>query len=274
MNWENMELRTKQEAEFHDHLRNDAPFQRYSIEAEDSVKGDPNWSNFKFYSIEDNSLRYVEEWIKTRCRGKRLLDYCCGNGDDAVLAAKHGAQAIGIDISPVSIENAKKKATEEGVTDRVKFVVMNAESLTFEDSTFDLVVVYGVLHHLDFAKAMSEISRVLKPSGEAICTEALAHNPIIQAYRKRTPQLRTPWEIDRILRRETIESSNQWFEKVEKRFYHLAAIGAVPFRRTCLFKPFLSFLHVIDSVLLSLPWVRWQAWQCVFVLSNPRKNHL
>jgi ubiquinone/menaquinone biosynthesis C-methylase UbiE len=262
----------QQEAEFHDHLRDEAPHQRYSVEAEAELKDDPNWSNFKFYSIERSSRSYVEEWIRARCQGKRMLDYCCGNGDDSIFAAKHGAQTVGIDISPVSIENGRKKAVEEGVADRAQFEVMNAEELKFEDNSFDLAVVYGVLHHLDFAKAMKELSRVLKPGGEVICTEALAHNPIIHAYRKKTPHLRTPWEVDHILRKETIDSAGQWFGKTQKRFYHLATLAAVPLRRTFLFRPLLGVLRAIDWVLLSLPWLRWQAWQCVFVLSQPRKE--
>lgn len=267
-----MNSRMQHEAEFHDHLREEAPFQRYSREAEEALKDDSNWSNFKWYSIEQSSRRYVEEWIRTRCRDKRLLDFCCGNGDDSIFAAKNGASAVGIDISPVSIENGKKKAAEEGLGDRAQFFVMNAEALTFGANSFDLVVVYGVLHHLDFAKAMSEISRVLKPMGAAICTEALAHNPLIHAYRKKTPHLRTPWEVDHILRKDTIDSAGRWFGKVETRFYHLATLAAVPFRKTFLFKPILDLMRAVDWVLLAIPWVRWQAWQCVFELSEPRKE--
>ena len=50
---------------------------------------------------------------------------------------------------------------------------MDGENLSFEDSTFDYGVEYGVLHHVDLDKSLSEISRVLKPKAEMICIEAL-----------------------------------------------------------------------------------------------------
>ncbi|MBI4282128.1 MAG: class I SAM-dependent methyltransferase [Chloroflexi bacterium] len=267
-----MDDRKEAEKHFHDHLREELPFQRYTREAEDELSSDPRWSNLKFYSIERKSRAYVEKWIRARCEGKKILDYGCGNGEDALFAAENGATAVGIDISEVSIANCQRSATERGLSTRTSFQVMDAEHLEFEDNSFDLVVVYGVLHHLDFAAAMGEISRVLKPNGQAICTEALAHNPLIHAYRKRTLELRTPWEVDHIMRRKNIQMASRWFEGVNTRFYHLATIAAVPFRRVPGFSLLLSALEGTDALLLRLPWLRWQAWQVVFELSKPRKT--
>jgi len=267
-----MESRKRQEAEFHNHLRDEMPFQRYSLEVEKKADGDPQWSNFKYYAIETKSRAYVDSWMQSRCREKRLLDYGCGNGEDSIVAAQHGAFVVGIDISDVSIANCRQRALEAGVSDRTKFLVMDAESLQFDDNSFDIVVEYGVLHHVDFSAAMSEIRRVLKPDGEAICTEALAHNPLIRAYRNLTPELRTPWEVEHILRRKQIQLAEQWFARVEPNFYHLATLAAVPFRKTPVFKPLLSCLESMDSLLLKLPWVQWQAWQVVLELSKPYKD--
>ena len=264
--------RKEQERHFHDHLREELPYQRYSREVEDELKDDPRWRNLKVYSIEKDSRKYVEDWIRDRCMGKRILDYGCGNGEDAMFAAEHGATAVGIDISDISISNCRAGAEARSLSDRASFYVMDAEKLEFEDNSFDLVVVYGVLHHLDFAAAMSEISRVLKSGGQAICTEALAHNPVIHQYRKRTLDLRTPWEVDHIMRKETIFSAANYFENIEIKFYHLATLLAIPFRRIPGFPALLSLLGMVDSLLLRLPWIRWQAWQAVFELSNPIKR--
>lgn len=266
-----MESRKEQEAGFHDHLREEIPFQRYSTEAEDKVKDNNDWSNFKFYSIERKSRAYVDKWIRERCQGKRLLDYGCGNGDDTIFAAKNGASVTGIDLSEISISHCKEKAIKEGVSNRTKFYVMDGESLEFADNSFDLVVIYGVLHHMDFSVAMKELSRVLKPEGQAICTEALAYNPLIRFYRQRTPHLRTQWEVKHIVRRENILMAERWFNQVNAKFYHLATLAAVPLRKMALFNPFLSFLEAVDSVLLGLPGIRWLSWQVVFELSRPCK---
>lgn len=267
-----MESRKKQEAEFHDHLRDEAPFQRYSTLAEERMRGDKRWSNFKFYSIERKSRAYVDEWIRSRSFNRRLLDYGCGNGDDTIFAAKFGACAIGVDISEVSIAHCRRKAHSEGVSERTDFYVADAEALPFADNSFDLVVEYGVLHHLDFDAAMAEICRVLKPGGQAICTEALAQNPLIHAYRRLTPHLRTSWEVEHIMRRGTLLKAKHWFRNVEMRFFHLATLAAVPFRTTSWFNPLLTLFEAVDGVLLSLPGLRWQAWQIVFELSGPCKN--
>ena len=269
---ETMELRKKAEAEFHDRLRHEAPFQRYTVAAETEVEQDPLWSNFKFYSVERKSRAHFDNWLLTRCPGKRLLDYGCGNGEDSILAAKNGATVVGIDISEVSIAHCKQRALAAGVRESTEFQVMDAEALRFEDNSFDLIMEYGVLHHLDFSAAMREIARVLRPTGAVVCTETLGHNPLIRAYRRRTPHLRTAWEAEHILRKETIELARKWFAKIDLRFYHLATLAAVPFRRAPLFGPVLTCLEAVDAVLLRIPFIRWQAWQAVIELSQPRKS--
>ena len=261
--------RKQQEKEFHDHLREDSFYQRWSPEEESD---DSKWSNVRFYSIERKSRHFVENWLQQRSPNKRVLDYCCGNGADAIFAAQSGAaEAVGIDISDVSIANCKKQAIAEGVADRTSFHVMDAEGLSFPDAYFDLVVIYGVLHHLDFPKAMSELARVLKPDGSIIATEALRHNPIFHLYRKRTPNLRTPWEVEHILSKKHLQEARKLFGQVEARFYHLSTLAAVPFRKTRLFHPILTLLETIDRGLLSLPGLKWWGWQMVFTLSQPQK---
>jgi SAM-dependent methyltransferase len=187
------------------------------------------------------------------------------------LLARHGAEAVGIDISEVSIGNAKSKAIQEGVGNNSRFFVMDAEELQFDADCFDLVICGGVLHHLEVEKAYSELARVLKPDGEIICGEPLVHNPFIQHYRKRTPHLRTEWETEHILSKDSLELAKNYFGKVDVRCFHLAALAAVPFRNTPVFKFVLGFLEAADGFLLRLPLLKWQAWQVVFVLSQPKK---
>jgi SAM-dependent methyltransferase len=55
-----------------------------------------------------------------------LYDLGCGDGRIVVTAAKkYGAKAVGIDINPVRIEEAKANAKDAGVTDRVEFRIAN-----------------------------------------------------------------------------------------------------------------------------------------------------
>ena len=67
----------------------------------------------------------------------------------------------------LAIEKAQEKARRENVGS-IQFHVMDAESLDFEDNTFDIVCVTGIIHHINIEKAYQEIARTLKPAGSAI----------------------------------------------------------------------------------------------------------
>ena len=110
---------------------------------------------------------------------------------ERIRPAAAGAHATGIDISPVAIEMGVREAASRGLRDRTHFAVMNAEALDFPDASFDRVCGSGILHHLDLKKAYGEIARVLRPNGYGIFLEPLGHNPLINWYRRRTPQMRT-----------------------------------------------------------------------------------
>ena len=51
-----------------------------------------------------------------------LLDLCCGNGRISIHMAKKGFKAVGVDMSQAFIEDAKKKAKENKVSNRVTFL--------------------------------------------------------------------------------------------------------------------------------------------------------
>src|SRR4029077_19868431 len=80
--------------------------------------------------------------------GDRVLEYGCGTGSAAFELAERGAHVVGIDISPVAVDEARRVAAERQSGD-AEFRVMNAEALEFPDGAFDLVCGSGILHHLD-----------------------------------------------------------------------------------------------------------------------------
>ncbi len=268
-----MDLRKQEEQEFHNKLRSASFVQRWAPEIEGLINTDPLWINMKYYSIERESRFMVLNWLRQNCKDKEVLDYCCGNGEDSIFMVKNGARkVIGIDISGQSIENCTKKALDEGVKENTSFVVMDAEAMEFADNSFDIVTEYGALHHLDLPRAYSEIARVLKHDGKAVCVEALRHNPLIHLYRKMTPGLRTQWEVEHILGKKELYLAKKYFNKVEIYFFHLLSLLAVPLRKKPIFNRLLSTLEKIDSFLLKRPFIKWQAWQAVVILSEPKKS--
>lgn len=98
-------------------------------------------------------------------RGKRLLDLGCGYGGRTVFYAASGAEAFGIDPHEPAIESARAFAADSGV--EADFKVGRGEDLPFEDSSFDLVLSFDVLEHVqDPAAVFGEIARVTRPGGE------------------------------------------------------------------------------------------------------------
>lgn len=249
------------EAEFHDRLRSPALREDAKLYARLTA-------NKKWYAVSRESKAFTEDFLCRHSRGARSLDYACGDGYYSLLMAGAGADVTGIDISPMSVANARREARAKGL--KAEFEVMDCEQLGIPDSTFDLINVSGVLHHLELSKAYAELARVLKPTGKVICVEALAHNPIFRTYRRLTPHLRTEFETEHILRRRDVLKAREFFNRVEWRFFHLASLSAVPFRNSRLFEPVLSVLETLDDGLLRIPGLRWWAWQIAFVLSGPR----
>jgi len=94
----------------------------------------------------------------------RILDVGAGNGSLSLLFAEMGHDVVGIDISKEMLSVAKKKAKERGINPDL--MIGDAESLEFEDESFDAVVSRIVLWTLPHPeKAISEWKRVLKPGG-------------------------------------------------------------------------------------------------------------
>lgn len=273
-----MDTRKAQEAEFHNELRrvqedSHVADTRWTPEMEDTIRSNPFWANMKYYAVERKSRDFVLQWFSRHCRGKQVLDYCCGNGEDGRVIAQYGAQSVvGIDISEVSIENCISHAKEMGIGVPMSYSVRDAEDTGFPDNSFDVITEYGALHHLDRDKAFPEMARILRPDGKVICTEALGHNLLIHLYRKATPHLRTQWEVAHIMRRPDFEAAHQSFQHVELHFFHLLTLMAVPFRKTRYFPRILAILEKIDSGVLKVPGIQWWAWQAVFIMSGPRKE--
>lgn len=102
-------------------------------------------------------------------KGKRVLDFGCGDGMYAKEFLDRGAQeVVGIDENPTMIAIANQKYGSLGNT---KFLVADGNNLPFEDNSFDLVFAYFVLHYFtDTLKPLKEIYRVLTPEGYFIAT--------------------------------------------------------------------------------------------------------
>jgi SAM-dependent methyltransferase len=222
----------------------------------------------KYYEVERAPMeRYAELLTVADVSDKRVLEYGCGPGSHAFFLAREGARVTGIDISDVAIGQAMERAAAEGVTERCHFEVMNAERTNFDDSLFDLICGTAILHHLDLDAAYAEIARLLKPAGRAVFVEPMGHNPVINAYRRRTPQLRTEDEHPLLTR--DLDLTHKYFRDADFTFFNLFALLAVPLRGTRGFDPALTALQALDRAVFRVAAARKHAWMVLISLSRP-----
>ena len=96
----------------------------------------------------------------------RVLDSGCGTGEHTLLAAAHGADAMGVDVSGRAIQRARDKAAERGLAAR--FEVADALRLGDLGQTFDTIIDSGVFHVFgdeDRARYVASLASVLRPGG-------------------------------------------------------------------------------------------------------------
>ncbi|HEX8085149.1 MAG TPA: methyltransferase domain-containing protein [Solirubrobacteraceae bacterium] len=101
-------------------------------------------------------------------RGDRIVDVGCGTGNAALVAARLGATALGVDTAPRLVEVARERAAAEGLD--ATFAVGDALALPAEDGEFDgAVSVFGVIFAEPEAAAR-ELLRVVRPGGRIVVT--------------------------------------------------------------------------------------------------------
>lgn len=224
----------------------------------------------KFYALGRRRVALYHSLVALRAGpGTHMLEIGCSGGRQAMHLAELGTHVTGIDISPVAIRHANEAAVSAGVTERTRFEVMDAEALDFPDGSLDVVFGTAVIHHLDLQRVLPEIRRVLKPGGEAIFTEPLGHNPLINAYRRRTPAMRTVDEHPLLM--SDLDLCKRYWGTVDIRYFHLTSLAAAPLHRKRAFAPTLRLLEMADDALLRIGPLRRYAWYVVMRLSGPRR---
>ena len=109
------------------------------------------------------AIRWLEQF-----HPRRIMDVATGTGDFAILACKmlHPDTLAATDISEGMMQIGKEKARKAGFNKQISFKKEDCTSLTFPDGSFDAATVaFGIRNFEDLDKALSEIHRVLSPSG-------------------------------------------------------------------------------------------------------------
>jgi len=147
------------ERDFHDH--------HYETEAA-RIQGSPI-----FVRVHDRSARDFLQATRIG-RTQRVLSLGCGEGSIERRLAPHVGEIVGIDISPVAIEQARASAAQAGLAN-VSFHVSEPGELGLTRfGQFDFVVAFAFLHHLSDAMigdTLRAARAVLRPRGGFYCSD-------------------------------------------------------------------------------------------------------
>lgn len=97
-------------------------------------------------------------------RGASVLDVACGSGQISLAAAAAGADVTGLDLADNLIQKARQNA--ESMSLSIRFDQGDAESLPYEDESFDYVIsAIGAMFAPAPDRVAAEMVRVCKPGG-------------------------------------------------------------------------------------------------------------
>lgn len=106
-----------------------------------------------------NRYRLAQKYVK----GKRVLDAACGTGYGSKMLQVAGASyVLGVDIDQASLANAREAYEHESVD----YVYGDVNKLALEDKSFDVVVSFETIEHIEDGRVwVQESARLLKDEG-------------------------------------------------------------------------------------------------------------
>ncbi len=108
--------------------------------------------------------------------GSKVLDLGCGAGLDSLIAGRRVSErgsVIGVDFSEVMLARAQEAACEAGAAN-VEFHQADAESLPFDEDSFDVALVNGIFNLNPARNAIfNELARVVRPRGSVWAAELI-----------------------------------------------------------------------------------------------------
>ena len=137
-----------------------------------------DWSTVKSESWNEISEEFFPVAMSWCGKYHSILDIGAGKGRHSFFFAQNGFKVNAIDLSESGIEYIRTKAQERKLD--IETAVADMTELPFGDESFDCVICFHTIYHTDYVgvkKALSEIHRVLKESGEAYISFNTKDNP-------------------------------------------------------------------------------------------------
>lgn len=129
--------------------------------------------------LEKRFMAASRRWIGQRAVGD-VLEVAAGTGLNLAHLPRD-VRLTGTDVSAAMLSAARRKAKEAGIDAR--WLEADAESLPFEDNSFDTVVsTFAMCGFTDYERALTEIVRVARPGGRILLADHVGStNPVLRA---------------------------------------------------------------------------------------------
>jgi SAM-dependent methyltransferase len=158
-------------------------------------------------------------------RGKTVLDLGCGTGENIVPLAERGAQVIAMDISPELIALARKRLNNAKKEARME--VGSAYDTGLPDQSVDVIFCIALIHHLDIARVVEEMARILAKDGVVILQEPIRFSRTYAFLRGLLPAHEDISEFEHPLTREELSIVTNRFRVREQRYFRLPFLPLV-----------------------------------------------
>ena len=131
--------------------------------------------------LSPGGLPELQDWMGPEdIAGLNVLDIGCGVGGYSIgLIKDHGVRhVLGIDICPLVVQRAARRAKLNGLTERASFVLVDPGPIPLADCSFDVVFSkdsFIAIHNKPYL--FGEVQRLLRPHGRLLCSDWLAGDP-------------------------------------------------------------------------------------------------
>jgi SAM-dependent methyltransferase len=144
---------------------------------------EPNWSeHYKSgtppWETGQPSAELARVLAEERITPCRVIELGCGSGINAVWLAQQGFNVTGVDLTPLAIERARRRAADAGMS--VRFVLGDVLNLPAEKDPFPFFFDRGCYHavrQIDAAAYVQSLQRVTAPGALGLILTGNAREP-------------------------------------------------------------------------------------------------
>ncbi len=204
--------------------------------------------------------------------GVSILDFACGAGVLSARLAARGANVLGIDIAPATIERAKELCDAVGVNAEVRCLDLEREHADL--GRFDRLTGSHALHHVDVGRLAPLLASCLEPEGYGAFLESMFTNPLFRFGRAfligRFGIPRYGSEDEHPLGRRELNQLRSAFGEVELRLGQMHFLRLFDRQVSHYERPRLTKMAgAIDDFLARSPRLHWLSYHRVIVVRRP-----